>query len=636
MENLTGTDAPDRGAGTGTLAPPRKFTIRSKFGQARKPRSRLFYALLSSRANTQSVAPSSSSPQSPSISGISPSASDSNPQRAESAAVVHDGLVRQSGPGPVGQESVASAGVDSPMQDPADEIVHSLEDEPDKTTHAMGLAAEQDPYFLDAFRSLLLSEREGIDASFLQVYPGGQDPDDHPIHFLLLQDEFPAHKNQAKQAASDAIETFVWPHGPALVRLYFRHVHSAFPVISKGRFLRQYLTAKLDIPSSLRGAVYALACVFWRKDPSLEGPCPFQQHDLTNHAQESLRRELESPNLWRLQAALLLMHMVPPDIDSVETPYTWIMASQATAAAQMIGLHKDPTKWNIAPWEKKLRRKLWWATYFTDCWSAVCHGNPPHIAADTFTTSPPDLEDLRSDEDLPLDLHHMVDPCNTSFRVPDGVRFLEMINIARDTRVILDCSCGVKATVQTRTQLIPIRDKLREWPSLVPNCLAVGPNTSNGPLHLSYYATHVLLFRGLMYPATKAAKANPGSNLRRWLSTALAEFDNFTTFMAYITENELTSFWGRPTEPRDVEAAYRLLEKFHLSLQRLGATEDIAAKVLLRPVILRIESFFIQATELIKTGRTVESPVLYKEKMNVEVVQATSSRASHIKDIISP
>ncbi|KAM6530553.1 hypothetical protein FSOLCH5_000047 [Fusarium solani] len=483
MENLTGTDALDRGAGTGTLAPPRKFTIRSKFGQARKPRSRknrpcdacrrrktacvitseppcLFCksrglvcqslsdpdALsLASRANTQSVAPSSSSPQSPSISAISPSVSESNPQRAESAAVVHDGLVRQSGPGPVGQESVASVGVDSPMQDPADEIVHTLEDEPDKTTHAMGLAAEQDPYFLDAFRSLLLSEREGIDASFVQVYPGGQDPDDHPIHFLLLQDEFPAHKNQAKQAASDAIETFVWPHGPALVRLYFRHVHSAFPVISKGRFLRQYLTAKLDIPSSLRGAVYALACVFWRKDPSLEGPCPFQQHDLTNHAQESLRRELESPNLWRLQASLLLMHMVPPDIDSVETPYTWIMASQATAAAQMIGLHQDPAKWNIAPWEKKLRRKLWWATYFTDCWSAVCHGNPPHIAADTFTTPPPDLEDLRSDEDLPLDLHHMVDPCNTSFRVPDGVRFLEMINIARDTRVILDCSWLVKS-----------------------------------------------------------------------------------------------------------------------------------------------------------------------------------------------
>jgi hypothetical protein len=48
-----------------------------------------------------------------------------------------------------------------------------------------------------------------------------------------------------------------------------------------------------------------------------------------------------------------------------------------------------------------------------------------------------------------------------------------------------------------------------------------------------------------MYPATRASKVTPGSNLQRWLSTALAEFELFTTFMAYITEEELTSFWGR-------------------------------------------------------------------------------------------
>jgi NCS1 family nucleobase:cation symporter-1 len=48
-----------------------------------------------------------------------------------------------------------------------------------------------------------------------------------------------------------------------------------------------------------------------------------------------------------------------------------------------------------------------------------------------------------------------------------------------------------------------------------------------------------------MFPATRAAKVTPGSNLQRWLSTALAEFELFTTFMSYITEEELTSFWGR-------------------------------------------------------------------------------------------
>lgn len=142
-----------------------------------------------------------------------------------------------------------------------------------------------------------------------------------------------------------------------------------------------------------------------------------------------------------------------------------------------------------------------------------------------------------------------------------------------------------------------------------------------------------------MYPATRAAKATPGSNLRQWFSTALREFETFTTFMDSITEDELVGFWGRrksftlitcliltipdarsqfilcgnfliylfllATEPRDIEAAYRLLERFHQSLQRLGSTEDMAARVLLRPAMLRIDSFFAQASELIKHGRTV-------------------------------
>lgn len=132
-----------------------------------------------------------------------------------------------------------------------------------------------------------------------------------------------------------------------------------------------------------------------------------------------------------------------------------------------------------------------------------------------------------------------------------------------------------------------------------------------------------------MYPATRAAKATPGSNLRQWLSTALAGFEFFTTFMTCVTDDELTGFWGRharsqfilcgnfliylfllAAEPRDVERAYRLLEKFHQSLQRLGTTDDMAARLMLRPATLRINSFFTQATELIKNGhsRVINSP----------------------------
>lgn len=389
---------------------------------------------------TPKASPLSNGPES-SEAGPSPASTDRQSvyEGSVSSTIVHDGLVRQ--PGLVDIDAAASFALCAP--DPPETDVHTLEDMEDRTSHSMGLAGEQDTYFLDSFRSVLLSEQDEIDANFTQVYDGSSQPHHHPVHFLMLLNGFPDHTNLAMQEASEAIERRVWPHGPALVRLYFKHVHPAYPVVSKVRFLRQYAAAKLEIPASLRGAVYALACAFWHRDPSLEGPCPFQQHEILAHCHISLRRELEAPNLFKLQACLLLPHIIPPDIDSVETPSTWIMACQATACAQMIGLHQDPGSWSIATWEKRIRKKLWWATYANDCWSSVCHGNPPHIGSDTFDTTPPTLDDLRFDEDVPEDLRYLVDPENTSFQISDGARFLEMVNIARNLRAILDCSLWV-------------------------------------------------------------------------------------------------------------------------------------------------------------------------------------------------
>lgn len=66
-----------------------------------------------------------------------------------------------------------------------------------------------------------------------------------------------------------------------------------------------------------------------------------------------------------------------------------------------------------------------------------------------------------------------------------------------------------------------------------------------GPLNLSYHATQVLLFRALMSPATKEAKATPESHLQQWLSVALSDFRSFTSFMGNISPEELAGFWGR-------------------------------------------------------------------------------------------
>jgi hypothetical protein len=51
-------------------------------------------------------------------------------------------------------------------------------------------------------------------------------------------------------------------------------------------------------------------------------------------------------------------------------------------------------------WEKRLRRKLWWATYAADIWTSIGHGNTPHIAPGSYDTSDLDMGDLATDEDV--------------------------------------------------------------------------------------------------------------------------------------------------------------------------------------------------------------------------------------------
>ncbi|KAK6063847.1 fungal specific transcription factor domain-containing protein [Seiridium cupressi] len=263
--------------------------------------------------------------------------------------------------------------------------LYTLGDNHNRTAHSMGLAAEQDTYLLDVCRSAIINEQDEVDANIIQVYSGDLPLSQPPVHFLLVENEFPPQTNRAMREASDAIENVVHPFGKDLIRL-----------------------SKEGMPVSLRGAIYALASAFWAHDPSLPSPCPFAQHDIVQQAHISLRHELEAPNLFKLQACLLLLHIQPPDVDSIEMPSTWILTAQATACAQMIGLHRNPEPWNIPAWEK--------------------------------TLPPLNMADLRSDEIVPRHLQHLLEPEDNSFRVALAARFLEMVRVAQLLHEILNCS----------------------------------------------------------------------------------------------------------------------------------------------------------------------------------------------------
>lgn len=319
--------------------------------------------------------------------------------------------------------------------------VITLEDGENRTANLMGLSAEQDTDILASFRSIIMTETNRVAGNIVQVSAGDPSAGVPPCHFNILRDSFMSYDNCIRDEASQTIETKVGEYGPALVRLYFRHVHPVYCIVSKCRFLRAYRDNKLSIPASLRGVVYGLGAVYWKHDSDLqEIDRPFHQWELFHAAQASLERELDAPNLWKIQAALLMVHEQASGNCTFETARTWTLSAQATACAQMIGLHRDPSDWNIASWEISLRKKLWWATYVNDTWSSVCHGNPPHIYRSSYTTSDLDLNDLRFDEDVPSDLQDMVDVDNHTFDVTTAARFIELVKLTQILHSLLDAA----------------------------------------------------------------------------------------------------------------------------------------------------------------------------------------------------
>ncbi|KAK5192560.1 hypothetical protein LTR96_007188 [Exophiala xenobiotica] len=117
------------------------------------------------------------------------------------------------------------------------------------------------------------------------------------------------------------------------------------------------------------------------------------------------------------------------------------------------------------------------------------------------------------------------------------------------------------------------------------------------------------------------ARYNRQSSLQRYFGAAMDQVNAFLAFMDEITPDGLRAFWGRhgrshlilignfliylfllSSSPEQVHATYRLLEHFHESLQRLGEHVDEESVGLIRPVALRIDSFFTQAAQIMRRG----------------------------------
>jgi len=95
---------------------------------------------------------------------------------------------------------------------------------------------------------------------------------------------------------------------------------------------------------------------------------------------------LNSSNLMVLQAFVMFLSVVKY-IDTSQS--IWSLAGLAMQQAQAQGLHRDPTNFNLHPFESEMRRRLWWHISLQDARAAEDYGADPNFHAHLYDTKMP-------------------------------------------------------------------------------------------------------------------------------------------------------------------------------------------------------------------------------------------------------
>lgn len=316
--------------------------------------------------------------------------------------------------------------------------------------------------------------------------------------------EVPIPDDEARALAE--IEQVVSPHGPALIDIYFRNVHPSFPIIQKHAFLERQKNNDMQFNPPLLAAMYLLAISWWSQEPAVaDSPTPDIAR-LEYIAITSLTIAMQRPKMSAVQAGLLLLQRARPS--------TWTLTVQLVALGQEIGLHLDCSRWSIPRWEKRLRKRLAWALFMQDKWSAVVHGRPSHINAADWNIPPPCAGDFN--DSIASD----ADDCSEDSLQGRDV-FMQMIALTRIMSEVCETFYSEAAKVdfasagRAATQLVlnhakPVQIKLKDWFARLPQHCKIDNWTSgrrcpNGYLHLAYFAAEMSIHRRIVQsldPAT--------------------------------------------------------------------------------------------------------------------------------------
>ena len=248
-----------------------------------------------------------------------------------------------------------------------------------------------------------------------------------PVHFVLADNQLlspvttePAGEEAMRWSLNQLIppghgelllSLWVHKHSPSAQNTnsftdwirFLTHVFPMLPVVSRSQLERQKLD--LEAPVILLAAIYASALPYVAHDPVLFVSGAYD-HDLRDQLWEmvsqGIQEQTRTPGLAVLQASILYLQRLPSRTEHVlsDTPLRSSFHGRTVAVAMSLGLHLEPRPWGIPAWEKRLRRRLWWAIYLEDKWTSLLLGRPPTIREDEWDVF--ELDELDFELDDPM------------------------------------------------------------------------------------------------------------------------------------------------------------------------------------------------------------------------------------------
>lgn len=341
------------------------------------------------------------------------------------------------------------------------------------------------------------------------------------------------------------IDQIVGSHGPALIDIYFRHVHPSYPIIQKPAFLDRHRHGDRQFNPPLLAAMYLLAMAWWDHEPAVSAHPKPDTAKLEYVAITSLTISMQRPKISAVQAGLLLLQRAKSS--------TWTLTVQLVALGQDIGLHLDCSDWSIPPWERLLRKRLAWALYMQDKWSAVMHGRPSHINTADWNVPQPTAADFDERINPDSDRAEDVDAQQSKGHVV----FMEMMALTSIMAEVCEtfysetakaeyARAGRYATQLVLSRAKPVQIKLKDWFAKLPaeckmDSYTPGQVSAQGYLHLAYFATEISIHRRIVQSLDPSVTTPYMLSICR--SAAKTRLISALDFVNRLKPEHLNAFW---------------------------------------------------------------------------------------------